>query len=347
MLSNLIRRNRPRSEMSFLEHIEDLRVSLMRVLGVFAVGVAVALVFYKEIPVLLQLPLEWARQIDPEGMSQPAAQGDLLFLGVLSLPSWLISVPAVSTQLQETQFMGVWSVLMYAAIAAGIAIASPVFLYEVVRFVGPALNSKERRGLIPFCAAGLVLFLIGAALAFFWLTPMSIVVVHHVAHGMDIRINWQASDYYSLVVMMSLLTGLCFQFPLALIVIMWLELVRPMTLLKSWRGMFAGITIGAILITPIGDFISLAILVAALFGLYLIAIFVGSIIVRRKRVARGDSPNPEDDDLPDDEDDEDEPEDDDPRPRRQKPVTPSDDSPAPAKPKSTPPPAEGDLSSLD
>lgn len=348
MLSNLIRRNRPRSEMSFLEHIEDLRVSLMRVLGVFAIGVTIALFFYKEIPALLQLPLEWARRIDPEAMSQPAVQGDLLFLGVLSIPSWLVSVPAISTQLQETQFMGVWSVLMYAAIAAGIAIASPVFLYEVVRFVGPALNAKERRGLIPFCAAGLVLFLLGAALAFFWLTPMSIVVVHHVAHGMDIRINWQASDYYSLVVMMSLLTGLCFQFPLALIIIMWLELVRPMTLLKSWRGMFAGITIGAILITPIGDFISLAILVAALFGLYLIAIFVGSIVVRRKRIARGDSPNPEDDDLPDDDDEEDDGDDeDDPRPRRQKPVTPTDGDVSPSKPKSTPPPSEGDLSSLD
>jgi sec-independent protein translocase protein TatC len=348
MLSTLIRRNRPRSEMSFLEHIEDLRISLMRVLGVFAIGVAVALIFYKEIPVLLQLPLEWAKQIDPEGMSQPSVQGDLLLLGFFSIPSWLVSVPAISTQLQETQFMGVWSVLMYAAIAAGIAISSPVFLYEVVRFVGPALNKKERRGLIPFCAAGLILFLIGAALAFFWLTPMSIVVVHHVAHGMDIRINWQASDYYSLVVMMSLLTGLCFQFPLALIIIMWLEIVRPMTLLKSWRGMFAGITIGAILITPIGDFISLAILVAALFALYLIAIFVGSVIVRRKRIARGDKPNPEDDDLPeDDDDDEDDDSDDDSRPKRQKPVTPSDSSPAPAKPKSTPPPAEGDLSSLD
>jgi len=334
--------------MSFLEHIEDLRISLMRVLGVFAVGVAIALVFYKEIPVLLQLPLEWARQIDPEGMSQPSVQGDLLFLGVLSIPSWLVSVPAISTQLQETQFMGVWSVLMYAAIAAGIAISSPVFLYEVVRFVGPALNTKERRGLIPFCGAGLVLFLIGAALAFFWLTPMSIVVVHHVAHGMDIRINWQASDYYSLVVMMSLLTGLCFQFPLALIIIMWLELVRPVTLLKSWRGMLAGITIGAILITPIGDLVSLAILVAALFGLYLIAVFVGSVIVRRKRIARGDKPNPEDDDLPDDDDDEaDDDSDDDSRPKRQKPVTPTDGKPATAKPKSTPPPAEGDLSSLD
>ena len=347
MLSTLIRRNRPRSEMSFLEHIEDLRVSLMRVLGVFAVGVAIALIFYKEIPVLLQMPLEWAKQIDPEGMAQPSAQGDLVFLGVLSIPSWLISIPAISTQLQETQFMGVWSVLMYAAIAAGIAISSPVFLYEIVRFVGPALNTKERRGLIPFCGAGLLLFLIGAALAFFWLTPMSIVVVHHVAHGMDIRINWQASDYYSLVVMMSLLTGLCFQFPLALIVIMWLELVRPMTLLKSWRGMLAGITIGAILITPIGDLISLAILVAALFALYLVAIFVGSIIVRRKRVARGDSPNPEDDDIPDDDDEDEDEDEDDHRPRRSKPVTPSDSSPAPAKPKSTPPPAEGDLSSLD
>jgi branched-subunit amino acid ABC-type transport system permease component len=95
--------------------------------------------------------------------------------------------------------------------------------------------------------------------------------------------------------------------------------------------------------------LSLASLVAALFALYLVAIFVGTVIVRRKRVARGDKPNPEDDDLPeDDEDEDDEDKDDgDSRPKRQKPVTPSDSSAAPAKPKSTPPPVEGDLSSLD
>ena len=70
--------------------------------------------------------------------------------------------------------------------------------------------------MLPTFLGVIAAFLLGAALAFFWLTPMSIVVVHHIAAGMGIRINWQASDYYGLVVMMSLLTGLCFQFPLAL-----------------------------------------------------------------------------------------------------------------------------------
>jgi sec-independent protein translocase protein TatC len=262
------------------------------------------------------------------------------------------------TQLQETQFLGVWSVLIYAAVAAGIAVASPVFIYEVVRFVGPALSAREKKGLIPFCSCGLILFLMGAALAFFWLTPMSIVVVHHIAAGMGIRINWQASDYYGLVVMMSLLTGLCFQFPLALIILMWLELVRPMTLLKSWRGMLLGIIVVAVLITPIGDPLSLGVLTAALFGLYLAAVAVGSWIVRRKRLARGDKPNPEDDDLPDDDEDGDDDEAEDDRPRRPStggsaPASASSEAASSAKetkataPKSTPPPAEGDLSSLD
>lgn len=352
MLTDLIRRNRPRSEMSFMEHIEDLRKSMFRVFGVFAIGVTFALFFYKEIPRLLQLPLDWAKEIDPVAMAQPLPVSDVLLFGFIPVPEWVLSLPhtaAASTQLQETQFMGVWSVLMYAAIAAGLAIASPVFLYEVVRFVGPALNAKEKRGLIPFCGAGLFLFLIGAALAFFWLTPMSIVVVHHVAHGMDIRINWQASDYYSLVVMMSLLTGLCFQFPLALIVLMWLELVRPMTLLKSWRYMLGGIVVAAVLVTPIGDPISLGILTAALFTLYLIAVFIGAAIVRRKRVARGDKPNPEDDDLPDTDDDDDNDQGfDDDKPRQRPPSSGKTAAVVPAaKPASTPPPTEGDLSSLD
>lgn len=352
MLTNIIRRNRPRSEMTFMEHIDDLRVSLMRVFAVFFVGVCAALVFYKEIPKLLQLPLDWAKVMDPEAMSQAATTGGVILFGCLEAPAWLITVLPAGTQLQETQFLGVWSVLIYAAVAAGIAVASPVFIYEVVRFVGPALSSREKKGLVPFCVSGLILFLLGAALAFFWLTPMSIVVVHHIAAGMGIRINWQASDYYGLVVMMSLLTGLCFQFPLALIILMWLELVRPMTLLKSWRGMLLGIVIVAVLITPIGDPLSLGVLTGALFGLYLVAVAVGTWIVRRKRVARGDKPNPEDDDLPDEDDEGDEVDVDEDRPRRPSggsaaPESTSSAEAKPAKPKSTPPPADGDLSSLD
>jgi Sec-independent protein secretion pathway component TatC len=47
MLSAFIRRNKSRSEMTFLEHLDDLRVSLLRVLGVFAVGMVAALIFYR------------------------------------------------------------------------------------------------------------------------------------------------------------------------------------------------------------------------------------------------------------------------------------------------------------
>jgi hypothetical protein len=150
--------------------------------------------------------------------------------------------------------------------------------------------------------------------------------------------------------MMCLLTGLTFQFPLALIVLMWLELVRPKTLLKSWRGMLVGIMLLVALITPIAEPISLIVMTSVLFGFYLAAVGVGTVIVRRKRVARGDKPNPEDDDLPDEDDEDDDRGGDSPRSRRSSdPVTPS--TPAlgssSSKPKSTPPPAEGDLSSLD
>ncbi len=334
MLSAFIRRNKSRSEMTFLEHLDDLRVSLLRVLGVFAVGMVAALIFYKEAPALLSLPLEWAKHPETSPVSFILSQPDpgLVAMG----------------ELKEFTFMGVWKVLMYAAFGVGIALASPVFLYETARFVGPALTDREKRGLIPFCVVALILFLMGAALAFYWLSPMSIQIWQHFAEGLTMEVTWHASDYYAFVVMMCLLTGLTFQFPLALIILMWLELVRPRTLLRSWRGMLFGIMVLVAMITPIAEPISLFAMTAILFGFYLAAVGIGMVIVRRKRVARGDKPDPEDDDLADDDDDDDESDDRDDgyRPRRSPgPVAPA--SGVADKPKSTPPPVEGDLSSLD
>jgi hypothetical protein len=135
--------------------------------------------------------------------------------------------------------------------------------------------------------------------------------------------------------MMSLITGITFQFPLALIILMWTEIVRPKTLLKHWRGMLFGIVLVVGILTPIGDIISLTILTSILFGFYLVAIGIGSVLVRRKRVARGDTPYPEEDEPVDLEDEEDE---DDGEKSVKKPTT---------KPKSGPPSTDGDISSLD
>jgi sec-independent protein translocase protein TatC len=318
MLSSLIRRKKERSEMTFLEHVEDLRVSVIRVLAVFTVGMVAALINYEQIPHLLSMPLIWAKnpESSPLYFIMGHADESLKSLG----------------ELKEFTFMGVWSVLMYAAFSAGVAIASPVFLYETARFVGPALTQREKKALIPFCVAAFFLFLAGAALAFFWLTPISIQVWHHFATGMGMEVIWKASDYFGLVTMMSLITGITFQFPLALIILMWTEIVRPQTLLKQWRIMLFGIVLVVGLLTPIGDIISLAILTSILFGFYLIAIGIGGVLVRRKRVARGDTPYPEEDepiDLDDEDDDE------------------EDNKETSSKPKSGPPANDGDISSLD
>ena len=98
--------------MSFMEHLDDLRISLIRVVTVFAVGMVAALIFYRETPVLLSLPLEWAKH--PE--TSPLAFA-------LSEPGpGLVNMG----ELKEFTFMGVWKVLMYAAFGVGVAVASPV-----------------------------------------------------------------------------------------------------------------------------------------------------------------------------------------------------------------------------
>ena len=102
--------------------------------------------------------------------------------------------------------------------------------------------------------------------------------------------------------------------------------------------MLFGIVLVVGLLTPIGDIISLTILTSILFGFYLIAIALGSVLVRRKRVARGDSPYPEEDEPYDVEDEDEDDEDDDVEKNVKN---------RSSKPKSGPPSTDGDISSLD
>ncbi len=240
--------------MPFLDHLEELRWTLVRCLVAFVVACALVLVFIPQIAGALQWPLNWAY-----GSAETARQS-------------LITVRP----------MGVFSVLIQVCLLAGLALSLPFMIYLGARFVAPGLTPQELRVLRPGCAAAFLLFLAGASLSFFIVLPLSLAVSIRFNQLFGFELLWTATDYYSLVVLLTLAIGICFEFPLVLVVLVHLGILPVEKLVAARRFVFVIILVFAAVITPGGDPVSLAIMALPMYGLYELSIVFGRRLERRR-----------------------------------------------------------------
>jgi sec-independent protein translocase protein TatC len=157
----------------------------------------------------------------------------------------------------------------------------PVVLWQIWRFIVPAMHAKEKRYAIPFILTSIALFFLGALLAYLTL-----------GKALEFLISWSGSDvgalfgvdrYVRLVGLMVAAFGIGFQFPVLLVFLQLVGVITPQQLIRSWRYALIAIVFVAAVITPSGDPISLAALAVPMTILYFISYFVGLIFQRRNR----------------------------------------------------------------
>lgn len=195
----------------------------------------------------------------------------------------VIARPGALIHMQVMKIMDVFTILMDVAMFGGLAMAGPFILMFGAGFLAPALTASEKRFITPVILAAMALFCVGALLSFFWLCPISIEFALYLCRQMNLAWNWTAADYYSFVVMMTLLVGLVFEFPLVVVALQYFEVTGTRWLLSIWRQALLGILVIAVVFTPLGDPLSVSVLTGVLFALYLAAIFVGDWLMRMKR----------------------------------------------------------------
>lgn len=240
--------------MTFLEHLEEFRWTLGRSCFAFVIGVIFVLWFMKDVSAFLQLPL-----LKAYGSAELLEQNLITY-----------------------RPMGVLSVYIQVAVLGGLSLGMPFILYFLGCFIAPGLTDSERNILAPSCAGALVMFIFGILFAFFIVLPLTLSFTVRLNEMLGFDLLWAASDYYNLVVWFCLATGLFFQFPLIIIVLIYLNIV-PIRVLKSSRAaVFVGLMIFSALVTPGGDFVSLPVITSMMYGLYELAIFVGAKIDRRR-----------------------------------------------------------------
>jgi sec-independent protein translocase protein TatC len=244
----------PDDQMTLFEHLAELRTRIVRSLLAVVLGVILILAFYD--PVLRFLKRPYVDLCNRRGPKFCSA--DLYALGPLS---------GFTTRL---------SIATYG----GIILALPVILWQIWRFVVPALHAKEKKFAIPFVASSVVLFALGAAVAY-WTLEKSLEFLIAWS-GSDVKQVYPIDKYVGLVGLMVAAFGITFEFPVLLVFLQIVGVLTPQTLQKQWRYAIVIIFVIAAVITPSGDPYSMLALAIPMSLFYLISILIGHFIQRRK-----------------------------------------------------------------
>jgi len=164
-----------------------------------------------------------------------------------------------------------------------IALAMPVILWQIWQFVSPGLYKHERRYALPFIASAIVLFSLGAYIAY-WTLPKALEWLADVG-GNNITQAYTAEKYYQLIAYMMLAFGICFEFPILLIFLQIAGIVKNETLRKYWRHAVVVIAIVVAVATPSNDPFSMLALSIPLWLFYGFAVLFGTLRERRRRRA--------------------------------------------------------------
>jgi sec-independent protein translocase protein TatC len=163
----------------------------------------------------------------------------------------------------------------------GVALAMPVLLWQLWRFIMPGLYPKERRLALPFTASAVLLFLMGAGLAL-WTLPKALDWLIGVG-GRNFAQFYTPDRYVGFTLKMMVAFGIGFEFPILLVFLQLVGILSPQKLSHWRRYAIVIITVLVAVLTPSGDPISLTALTVPMLLFYEGSIIVGRLSQRRKR----------------------------------------------------------------
>lgn len=240
--------------MGFLGHLEELRWTLIKCAVVFAIFVTVIAYQLDRATEILNWPLQ-------------QVQGEF---------------PKLKNDLVTNSPMSVFSAVIDICLMGGVITSLPFWLFFLGQFVAPALTKKEMKVIVPTGFAALLLFTMGTAFGYFFLTPSTIRVAFELNQLMGYTVMWAADRYYSLLLWMTLGMGAAFEFPLLVVLAVYMGLIEVATLRKYRRHAIVIIFIIAAVITPTPDPINQCLFALPLIILYELAIWVSAAIGRRR-----------------------------------------------------------------
>ena len=245
-------------QMGFLDHLEELRWTILKPLVVFIVAFVSAMIFIVDVKDLLLAPLK----ANYSHLSE--AERLVVFSGLTTY-----------------NITGVFMAMLLIGVIIGLMVASPVIVYYIGKFLAPALTKHEKKILIPGSIAVFFLFLGGCSFGYFFLLPRTIAAVIWFNQLLGFQLLWTTSNYFGFLTFTILGLGMAFQMPLAIVVLVSVGVVTPDQLRQYRRYIVLSIVILAAILTPPEPITQIA-LAGPLWILYELAIIVSAFLKKKQ-----------------------------------------------------------------
>jgi sec-independent protein translocase protein TatC len=234
----------PTGTMPLVEHLMELRKRLMISISAVFVCAVVVFIFYNPILHFLSKPYE-----DVTGRD-------------------LIVTDPLAPLLVRLKISGY----------GGLALAIPIVMWQIWRFVVPGLHPRERRYGVWFILSAVLLFLLGCVVAWFTMTKALEFLLE--IGGTSITPLIDANKYLTLVMLMFAAFGVAFEFPLLLVFLMLVGVLNSQQLRRSRRWAAVGISVFAAFITPSADPFSMLFMAVHMYIFYELSILIGRVMKR-------------------------------------------------------------------
>ncbi|WPY97880.1 twin-arginine translocase subunit TatC [Christiangramia sp. OXR-203] len=262
----------PGHEMSFLDHLEELRWHLIRAVLAVVIAAGVAFVLKEFIfDVLLFGP----------------ANPDFFSYRVLCDLSGLFGIDGgfcdqeMNFRIQSRTMGGQFSAHVWTSITAGFIIAFPYVIYEFWKFVAPAMHDNERNHAKGFIFVTSVLFFLGVLFGYYVVTPLSINFLGKYQVSDTVFNDFDLSSYISLVRASVLASGLIFELPIVIYFLTKVGVVTPEFLKKYRKYALVIVLVLSAVITP-PDIVSQIIVAIPVLILYEVSIIISKFMYKKE-----------------------------------------------------------------
>lgn len=245
------------SEKPFIEHLDDLRTMIVRIVMTLLIATVGTFVFYKELIRLIVQPLLWANVAPTE-----KAAMDLLI---------------------STDPTGPFMTAMNVALIAAIIVSFPFLLLFLLQFILPGLKDNEKKLIFPAIAIGAGLFLTGIAFSYFIVLPKALQFFWEFGADMGVKPMWTLNQYITFSTRFVLIFGISFELPILVMILVKLDILNYKLMKGTRAHAVVGIAIFSAVITPTQDALTLLLMIAPLYFLYEVCIWLARYLEKKDR----------------------------------------------------------------